>query len=226
MAETTAISGVKRKRNLFDDEGLSDVIIKIRSKQVFAHKAILANGSVWFERAFLGRFVHLYGLSYKTQLVPTHIMDNIGFHLEVFMLGDKYDISSLRIEAADRFIHAVHEQLRPSSLLGIQDPTIYAIRRLLGPHAVHFADQSLTTKIKALVLTNSTKFLRNQIFRKLLGGGSMLDIELGVELHDLKKQKKSKTYSSRDSHVVTHRSTNLPFNCLCMAERTGCPVFS
>ncbi|KAG9649800.1 hypothetical protein KCU95_g15447, partial [Aureobasidium melanogenum] len=38
--------------------------------------------------------------------------------------------------------------------------------------------------------------------------------------------KRNKTYSSRDSHVVTHRSTNLPFNCLCMAERTGCPVFS
>ncbi|KAG9520355.1 hypothetical protein KCU93_g7746, partial [Aureobasidium melanogenum] len=38
--------------------------------------------------------------------------------------------------------------------------------------------------------------------------------------------KERKTYSSRDSHVVTHRSTNLPFNCLCMAERTGCPVFS
>ncbi|KAH0283105.1 hypothetical protein KCU62_g9291, partial [Aureobasidium sp. EXF-3399] len=42
----------------------------------------------------------------------------------------------------------------------------------------------------------------------------------------LRKQQKNKTYSSRDSHVVTHRSTNLPFNCLCMAERTGCPVFS
>ncbi|KAH0120842.1 DNA glycosylase, partial [Aureobasidium melanogenum] len=40
------------------------------------------------------------------------------------------------------------------------------------------------------------------------------------------KKVKNKTYSSRDSHVVTHRSTNLPFNCLCMAERTGCPVFS
>ncbi|KAG9536820.1 WD40 repeat-like protein, partial [Aureobasidium melanogenum] len=39
-------------------------------------------------------------------------------------------------------------------------------------------------------------------------------------------KRRSKTYSSRDSHVVTHRSTNLPFNCLCMAERTGCPVFS
>ncbi|KAH0379559.1 hypothetical protein KCU92_g8126, partial [Aureobasidium melanogenum] len=50
--------------------------------------------------------------------------------------------------------------------------------------------------------------------------------------HGAEKTKKynsrkiNKTYSSRDSHVVTHRSTNLPFNCLCMAERTGCPVFS
>ncbi|KEQ81618.1 hypothetical protein M438DRAFT_279490, partial [Aureobasidium pullulans EXF-150] len=33
-------------------------------------------------------------------------------------------------------------------------------------------------------------------------------------------KRRCKTYSSRDSHVVTHRSTNLPFNCLCMAERT------
>ncbi|KAH0018501.1 hypothetical protein KCU78_g7133, partial [Aureobasidium melanogenum] len=46
-------------------------------------------------------------------------------------------------------------------------------------------------------------------------------------LHNSSEDKREcKTYSSRDSHVVTHRSTNLPFNCLCMAERTGCPVFS
>ncbi|KAG9527817.1 hypothetical protein KCU93_g4735, partial [Aureobasidium melanogenum] len=204
MADTTAVSGVKRKRNLFDDEGLSDVIIKIRNKQVFAHKAILANGSVWFERAFLGRFVeankdvielhedasitavmtmfkHLYGLNYEKQIMPTHITDIVGFHLEVFMLGDKYDINSLRIEAAAKFILTVQAEMGPLSVLGIQDQTIYAIRRLLGPHAVHFADQSLTTKIKALVLTHSTKFFRNQPFRKLLGSGTMLDIELGVE---------------------------------------------
>ncbi|KAH0058089.1 hypothetical protein KCU90_g8053, partial [Aureobasidium melanogenum] len=28
------------------------------------------------------------------------------------------------------------------------------------------------------------------------------------------------TYSSRDSHIVTDRSTNLPLNCLCMAQLT------
>ncbi|KAH0336647.1 hypothetical protein KCU81_g8508, partial [Aureobasidium melanogenum] len=51
---------------------------------------------------------------------------------------------------------------------------------------------------------------------------SCLEIDEDTELDKTKR----KTYSSRDSHVVTHRSTNLPFNCLCMAERTGCPVFS
>nr|POE77820.1 hypothetical protein CFP56_09463 [Quercus suber] len=37
---------------------------------------------------------------------------------------------------------------------------------------------------------------------------------------------KAKTYNSEDSHVVTHRTTNSPVDCLCMAERTGCPVLS
>jgi hypothetical protein len=38
------------------------------------------------------------------------------------------------------------------------------------------------------------------------------------------EQEKSKTYSSEDSRVVTHRSTNSPVSCLCMAERTGCAL--
>ena len=38
--------------------------------------------------------------------------------------------------------------------------------------------------------------------------------------------KKSKTYNGRDSQMVTHSSTSRPVQCLCMAERTGCPVFT
>ena len=37
---------------------------------------------------------------------------------------------------------------------------------------------------------------------------------------------KSKTYNRRDSQMVTHSSTSRPVQCLCMAERTGCPVFT
>ena len=37
---------------------------------------------------------------------------------------------------------------------------------------------------------------------------------------------KNKTYNRRDSQMVTHSSTSRPVQCLCMAERTGCPVFT
>jgi hypothetical protein len=35
-----------------------------------------------------------------------------------------------------------------------------------------------------------------------------------------------RTYNRRDSQMVTHSSTSRPVQCLCMAERTGCPVFT
>jgi hypothetical protein len=38
--------------------------------------------------------------------------------------------------------------------------------------------------------------------------------------------KGQKTYNRRDSQMVTHSSTSRPVQCLCMAERTGCPVFT
>ena len=41
-----------------------------------------------------------------------------------------------------------------------------------------------------------------------------------------KKAKRKKTYNSGYSLVVTHPTTNPPIDCLCMAERTGCPVLS
>jgi predicted metal-binding protein len=37
---------------------------------------------------------------------------------------------------------------------------------------------------------------------------------------------KAKTYNTRDSQMVTHSSTSRSVQCLCMAERTGCPVFT
>jgi hypothetical protein len=39
-------------------------------------------------------------------------------------------------------------------------------------------------------------------------------------------EQKTKTYNRRDSQMVTHSSTSRPVQCLCMAERTGCPVFT
>ena len=40
------------------------------------------------------------------------------------------------------------------------------------------------------------------------------------------RKKRSKTYNSGDSLVVTHLTTNPPVHCLYMAERTGSLIFS
>jgi hypothetical protein len=45
-------------------------------------------------------------------------------------------------------------------------------------------------------------------------------------LGDKTKEERKKTYNRRDSQMVTHSSTSRPVQCLCMAERTGCPVFT
>jgi hypothetical protein len=42
----------------------------------------------------------------------------------------------------------------------------------------------------------------------------------------IRKTKKILTYNRRDSQMVTHSSTSHPVQCLCMAERTGCPVLT
>ena len=42
----------------------------------------------------------------------------------------------------------------------------------------------------------------------------------------IEQNETTKTYNRRDSQMVTHSSTSRPVQCLCMAERTGCPVLT
>jgi hypothetical protein len=50
---------------------------------------------------------------------------------------------------------------------------------------------------------------------------------VSIEGLDYEEQKQIfQTYNRRDSQMVTHSSTSRPIQCLCMAERTGCPVFT
>jgi hypothetical protein len=57
------------------------------------------------------------------------------------------------------------------------------------------------------------------IFRELC------TLRLGARMQP-KQKKNAKTYNRRDSQMVTHSSTSRPVQCLCMAERTGCPVLT
>jgi hypothetical protein len=53
---------------------------------------------------------HLYGLDYEDQDLGDDDAHTPGLHLCVFMLGDKYDISSLRDHAAQYFEQFLQEE--------------------------------------------------------------------------------------------------------------------
>ncbi|THW83658.1 hypothetical protein D6D15_09431 [Aureobasidium pullulans] len=184
---------MRKKRNFFNDEELSDVIIKFGEEQVFAHKVILASGSIWFEKALLGNFSeakkkvvelhddtgpdaitamlkHLYGMSYETQIEPCEEVDFAELHHHVYLLGDKYDIESLRVQAAKKMRNFLSLEIRT----GLYDKTISTIQKILGPEAVQFADRALELQTKKQLFARTQSLFRDHTFRDLLATGKML----------------------------------------------------
>ncbi|KAI4731272.1 hypothetical protein E4T49_00901 [Aureobasidium sp. EXF-10728] len=193
--------GTKRKRDFFNDQDLSDIIITFKETQIFAHKVTLASGSTWFEGAFLGAFSeanqkivelydnvssdaimamlkHLYGMDYKDQSIHHDFRGISQVHLEVFVLGDKYDVDSLRKQAADRFMKFLTGEAEDGSFY---DETIHVIQRLLGPDAPELADRSLYLRAKHFILNRyPMRLFEDETFRDLLGKGKMLNEKLAV----------------------------------------------
>jgi hypothetical protein len=120
---------------------------------------------------------HLYGSNYSKQ---EEFSDDAmaEFHLSVFILGDKYDINSLRDEAYDCFVGFLVEERQSEEFF---DQTIYAIQKLLGPDAPQLADQSLTEYTSLFVLENLYLLLSDKTFRNLLAEGTMLEKDLAIQ---------------------------------------------
>ncbi|KEQ74591.1 hypothetical protein M436DRAFT_72001 [Aureobasidium namibiae CBS 147.97] len=187
------------------DNNFSDVIIKFGDKQVFAHKVILARGSLWFDKALSGNFSeankkvielhddvgsgavmtmlkHIYGSNYKEQYLDEDDDATVEMHHAVFILGDKYDISSLREEAAARFEKFLAKESRDGEYY---DATILTIQKLLGPHAPQLADKSLTERATCFVYGDYKHLLCNYLFRALMAEGSMLHKDLAMEVLEM-----------------------------------------
>ncbi|KAG9660090.1 hypothetical protein KCU95_g7945, partial [Aureobasidium melanogenum] len=191
------------KRTFFNDEQFSDVVIKLGDQQIFAHKVMLASGSVWFEKALCGNFSeankkvielhdedaspdkimamfkHLYGSTYGKQEIQVESRQVPGFHLAVFTLGDKYDIKTLRSDAAERFERSLQIEEESSQFW---DETIYTIQRVLGPSAPQLADRSLVEDTQDFVINNFRLLFQDSTFRRLMAAGTMLDQDLAYEL--------------------------------------------
>lgn len=121
---------------------------------------------------------HLYGENYQKQEISVDDSDTAEFHSGVFILGDKYDIRSLREQAKKRFIKFLEAELKDGEFY---HGTIYAFQTLVGPSDLQLADQSLIQYVENLVLDNALELFRDDTFRELLAIGEMLKTELAID---------------------------------------------
>ncbi|KAF2094458.1 hypothetical protein NA57DRAFT_80266 [Rhizodiscina lignyota] len=98
----------------FDDERLSDLIIRSRTKAYKAHKIVMCCGSIFFRNALKGPFKEAnhgeIDLTHKDPAIVFSLMrfmycgsyklpndvSHIGFHAAMYALGDEYGIDTLR----------------------------------------------------------------------------------------------------------------------------------
>ncbi|THW14458.1 hypothetical protein D6D23_09379 [Aureobasidium pullulans] len=169
-------------RNFFDDEKLSDVIIKFADKQIFAHKVILEANKKIIElhddtdpEAMMYMLKYLYDMAYPRDL---ELGISTMIHLEIYILGDKYDIKSLRDEAAAHIMYLLQEQYYAGEF---SNASIFTIQKLLGPDPVCLADQSLKIQTKDQVFGYASVLLSDEMFRTLLAKGEMFDTQHALD---------------------------------------------
>ncbi|KAG9592706.1 hypothetical protein KCU77_g4249, partial [Aureobasidium melanogenum] len=117
-----------RNCSLYNNNTLSDITVKFNGRQVYAHKAILAQKSAYFMTAFTSLLpvatseevdlgvdddseaVHamvryIYDLPYAQQVtdIPGSSEESLVSCLNVFTAADKYDVASLRPMVVKRF---------------------------------------------------------------------------------------------------------------------------
>jgi hypothetical protein len=87
-------------------------------------------------------------------------------------------------------------------------------------------DDNIYDHIKAMTqVENRREYEKSDIDMGILDRGFVWLND--TQLDDMQAwAKKRQNYSTRDSHVVTHHSTNLAIQCLNMAERTGSLAFT
>jgi hypothetical protein len=94
--------------------------------------------------------------------------------------------------------------------------------RCLKPRIIAYAIAFLTESFFAVVCELST----GRLALALQKSGDGVGTSVRRRVRKRMREQKTKTYNRRDSQMVTHSSTSRPVQCLCMAERTGCPVLT
>jgi hypothetical protein len=117
---------------------------------------------------------HMYNLPYSQQKVD-YESDMFKYHIDVFMLADKYDCPSLRKAAVSKFRRIADEF--DSHWQFEEDPAmlINAIATICGPDAQQTADRSLRYETLKFCATNYIRIFTYREFQERVRDESLFD---------------------------------------------------
>ncbi|THZ82786.1 hypothetical protein D6C84_05476 [Aureobasidium pullulans] len=169
----------------------SDIVVRFggRRFEFYSVKATLSEKSGFFRRAFDGAFPiatadvvdlgdednrrHVYAMLrflHGTPYTTIHARESMGldFHLDMYMLGEQYDIPSLRRAAAQNFFLEA-TPLADKACFPI------ALQKILGPDAPVMADPYLQELTIKMCTEQIETLIANQTFKDMALDGELMD---------------------------------------------------
>ncbi|KAK6005370.1 hypothetical protein QM012_008149 [Aureobasidium pullulans] len=179
----------------------SDVVVRFGGGryEFLSEKAILSAKSGYFKRAFSSSFPvatsdvidlgdedpskHIYAMlsfihgttTYRKIHQRNALGRNLDFHIDLYLIGEQFDIRSLRYAAADAFFHEA---------IFLSDTRYFpmAVQRILGPDAPVFADQFLAEVTTKVCIENIETLVKNEHFTEMALAGELVDEEMMTKL--------------------------------------------
>ncbi|KAH0003523.1 hypothetical protein KCU78_g13861, partial [Aureobasidium melanogenum] len=177
-----------RNCSLYNNNTLSDITVNFNGRQVYAHKAILAQKSAYFMTAFTSLLpvatseevdlgddddpeaVHammryIYDLPYAQQVTdtPGSSEESLIFCLNVYIVADKYDVIGLRQKIVPDFRVFLQRTWRSEEFIG-------CVKKLYGPDTINLADTSLQTAVADFFVDNISKINHHKSLVEMIEG--------------------------------------------------------
>lgn len=118
-------------------------------------------------------FIH--GTTYRKIHQRNALGRNLDFHIDLYLIGEQFDVRSLRFAAANAFFHEA---------IFLSDTRYFpmAVQRILGPDAPVFADQFLVEVTIKICIEQIEKLVKNERFTEMAYAGELADEQMMIKL--------------------------------------------
>lgn len=119
---------------------------------------------------------YIHGTPYIRLHQRNAVGHNLDFHIDMYLLGEQFDIRNLRYAAATTFLK--------EAVFLIDTPWFpMAVSRILGPDAPVLADEYLIEVTIKICVEHIDKLVKNERFVEMARAGELADEETMVELY-------------------------------------------